>query len=35
MLTTKILFTITSSPKPDGEQDGGRFVRYIAFDMFT
>ena len=35
MLTIKILFTIASSPKPDGKQDGGRFVRHIAFDMFT
>ena len=35
MLTIKILFTITSSPKPGGKQDGGRFVRHIAFDMFT
>ena len=35
MLTIKILFTNASSPKPDGKQDGGRFVRHIAFDMFT
>ena len=25
----------TSSPQPDDKQDGGRSVRYIAFDMFA
>ena len=25
----------TSYPQPDGKQDGGRFVRHIAFDMFA
>ena len=25
----------TSSPQPNGKQDGGRFIRHIAFDMFA
>ena len=25
----------TSSPQRNGKQDGGRFIRHIAFDMFA
>ena len=25
----------TSFPQPNGKQDGGRFIRHIAFDMFA